>query len=327
MSLRVGILGAAGIAPAAIIAPASRRGDVEILAVASRSASGAAAYAERFGIPRSYGSYAELVADDDIDLVYVALPPSSHAEWTIAALEAGRHVLCEKPSAMNATQARRMADAAERTGRRFIEAFHDRYHPLTEHLLEVVGSGRLGAIRHITGTFRASNPFDPESIRHDPALGGGALMDLGCYPAHWLRSLGGEPRVVSAVATLNPMGADLSMLAQLEFASGATGTLDASMDDPTLTQRVEIVGERGSITADGMLFPSKGHSVVEVIDGIRRVSTVAGQETYDHQLAAIVDALASGAELPTEGADAVATMTLIDAVYAAAGFDREEYSA
>ncbi|WBM79998.1 Gfo/Idh/MocA family oxidoreductase [Cryobacterium breve] len=129
--LRIGILGAAGIAPAAIIRPARRRTDVVIAAVASRRASAAAAYALEHGIERSYGDYRALLADPDIDLVYVALPPSEHAEWSIAALEAGKDVLCEKPFAMNATEAGRMRRVAAETGQRLIEAFHDRYHPLS----------------------------------------------------------------------------------------------------------------------------------------------------------------------------------------------------
>jgi predicted dehydrogenase len=323
MVLRIGILGAAGIAPKAIIQPAGRRDDTVIAAVASRNADSASAYAQQHGIPVAHAGYRALLDDPTIDLVYNALPPSEHAEWSIAALEAGKDVLCEKPIAMNATQANAMRSAAERTGHRLIEAFHDRYHPLTAALLELVASGRLGSIRHIEARFTAGNPFSPTSLRHVPALGGGALMDLGCYPVHWVRSMIGEqPEVSSASATLNPLGADMSIEATLNFPSGATGLIVASMAD-TLDASLRIEGELGSVRAGSMVFPHLGHSIVETIDGITRISTVAGDTTYDHQLAAVVRALQSGEPLPTEGDDIVANMSLIDAIYAAAGFDRQ----
>jgi predicted dehydrogenase len=323
--LTIGILGAAGIAPKAIIVPALRRQDVRIQAIASRSEERAARFAGEHAIPVSYGSYRRLLDDPTIDLVYNALPPSEHAEWSIAALEAGKNVLCEKPFAMNSAQATLMSEAALRTGRRLIEAFHDRYHPLTGYLLQLVASGVLGRLTHIDATFSAHNPFDPASIRHDPAIGGGALMDLGCYPAHWLRSVSGEePVVLSAEGEANPLGADESIRAELRFPSGATGRLTASMAPiQRLTDSLRIEAENGSVEADGMVFPHNGHSVRELIDGIPRKLTVAGNETYDHQLAAVVRAFETGEPLPTEGHDPLGNMAVIDAIYAQAGFDRE----
>jgi predicted dehydrogenase len=322
--LRIGILGAAGIAPAAIIRPARRRTDVVIAAVASRRASAAAAYALEHGIERSYGDYRALLADPDIELVYVALPPSEHAEWSIAALEAGKDVLCEKPFAMNATEAGRMRRAAAETGRRLIEAFHDRYHPLSLELDAIVASGRLGELVSLRGEFSGSNPFDPTSIRHIPALGGGSLMDLGCYPLHWVRALTGEePLVTSAVATLNPLGADMSMDAALLFPSGVTARVSSSMIAGTLLNTsFDIVGTEGSVHVDNMVFPSRGHSIREVNRGIESWLTVRGNETYDHQLDAVVRGLASGEPLLTEGDDSLGNMTAIDAIYAAAGIER-----
>jgi predicted dehydrogenase len=322
--LRVGILGAAGIAPNAMIIPARRRDDVEIVAVASRSASSASAYAATHSIPRSYGGYAHMLVDPDIDLVYNALPPSEHALWSIAALGAGKHVLCEKPFAMSADEAQAMTDVAAASGFRLIEAFHDRYHPLSAEIDRVVASGRLGEIVSAHGDFTASIPFDPASIRHDPAMGGGSLMDLGCYAVHWLRTaLASEPEVLDATATVNTLGADLSMEASLRFPSGATARMTCSMvEGSELNSSLDLVGTLGTLHVDNMVFPSKGHFVSETRDGITRNWTVAGLESYDHQLAAVVDGLASGERLPTEGADSIAQMAAIDAIYAAAGFDR-----
>lgn len=322
--LRIGILGAAGIAPAAVIRPARRRSDVVIAAVASRRADAAADYAALHGIETSYGSYAELLADPSIDLVYNALPPSEHARMSIVALEAGKHVLCEKPFALNAGEAKRMRQVAEATGSRLIEAFHDRYHPLSLEIDTIAASGVIGDIVSLVADFSGSNPFDPLSIRHDPAVGGGALMDLGCYPVHWVRALTGEePRVLSATSTVNPLGADLSVDASLVFPSGITARVTTSMIEGTpLNSSLDIVGTRGTVHVDNMVFPSRGHSITTVIDGLATPLTVRGGDTYDHQLAAIVEGLISGAPLLTEGEDSVHNMALIDAIYAAAGFDR-----
>jgi predicted dehydrogenase len=314
----IGILGAAGIAPAALLRPARRRDDVVVAAVASRR--GARGYADRFGIERAYDSYEELLADTDLDLVYNALPPSLHARWSIAALEAGKHVLCEKPFTRNAPEAERVIEAAERSGRRVIEAFHDHYHPLSGWIRRFLAEHSLGTVRRLEAVFTGAAPFDPASIRHDPALGGGALMDLGCYPIHWLRAaLAAEPEVRRAEARLNPLGADLEIEADLEFPGRVAARVFASMaEGVALASTLTVEGERGVLHVDNVVFPSQGHSIATDIDGVPRRRTVAGEETYDHQLAAVVGALASGEPLPTEGRDAVRNMRVIDAVYAAA---------
>jgi len=320
--LTIGILGAAGIAPAAVIRPAARRDDTVIGAVASRSLEAAEQYASIHGIPAAYGSYQALIEDPAIDLVYVALPPSEHARWTIAALQAGKHVLCEKPIAMNSGEAERMVAAAEQAGRRFIEAFHDRYHPLSRRIDEVVASGRLGTIRRLRADFSAENLFDPRSLRHVPELGGGALMDLGCYPVHWVRALTGEePMIESASGTPNPLGTDLGIAAELRFPSGIIATVTASMEPGLpLSNYLVVEGDEGTLEVNNLVFPSSGHSLRETVDGIDRPSTVAGLTTYDHQLEAVVAAVETGAPTLTEGDDILGNARTIDAIYAAAGF-------
>ncbi|MFC0680634.1 Gfo/Idh/MocA family protein [Lysobacter korlensis] len=320
MSLRIGILGAAAIAPAAVLRPARRRDDVEVAAVAARSAERADAYARQHGIARAYGSYEELVADPAIDLVYVALPNSLHAEWSIAALRAGKHVLCEKPFAMNATEARRMTEAAGETGRRLIEAFHDDYHPLAARTAEL--AAEIGPIRSVEAVFLVTNRFEPGALRHEPSLGGGALMDLGCYAVHGVRRLlGEEPTVVSATAVLGPAGVDESIEARLEFPSGAIAMVRASMA-AEFANWIRFESDTGRVEIEGVVFPARGHSIRSRISGVERVQTVGGDETYDHQLAAIVQALKDGTPLPTEGDDPVANMVVIDAIYAVAGVHR-----
>ncbi|MDJ0336313.1 Gfo/Idh/MocA family oxidoreductase [Salinibacterium sp. G-O1] len=316
--LTIGLLGASGIAQRSVIDPAHRRDDVRVTAVAGRK--DPSAYAAEHKIPTAYTGYDALLSDDSIDLVYVALPPSEHARWTIAALEAGKDVLCEKPITMNAAEAIAVRDAAERTGHRVIEAFHDYYHPLQGWLREFVESGQLGTITEVTAEFNATNTFDPASLRHDPALGGGALMDLGCYPVHWVRSLFGEPTSTVATAELNPLGADRSTEATLTFAGGITCHLRTNAgEDATFQSFIHITGSAGTVHVENMVFPSAGHSIEIDRQGLSFVSTVAGDTTYDHQLSAVIDSLRAGTTLPTEGGDYVNNMKVIDGIYTAAG--------
>ena len=326
MTTRIGLLGGSGIAGAAVLLPVRRRDDVVVTAVASRSA--AQSYATHHGIPRAYDTYEELLADDGVDLVYNALPPSMHASWTIAALQAGKDVLCEKPFTMNAAEARRVVAAASSTGRRVIEAFHDHYHPLSAWIRQLVADRVLGPIRSASAVFDGSNPYVPGALRHEPHLGGGALMDLGCYPVHWLRSLfPGTPVVTSAAADRNPSGADVSMRAELVFPGEVTAIVSASMaEGVTLKSDLVLVGDDGTLTVDNIVFPSAGHSIRLELDGVPFVTTVAGRTTYDHQLEAVLDGLRTGTPLPTEGADPVGNMAVIDAIYEAAGFDRSAWS-
>jgi predicted dehydrogenase len=316
VTTRIGLLGGSGIAGNAVIWPVRRRDDVVVAAVASRSG------ARTYGVPLVYDSYDALLADPSIDLVYNALPPSMHASWTIAALRAGKDVLCEKPFTMNAAEARQVVAVAADTGRRVIEAFHDHYHPLSAWIRDNVHV--LGEIQRAEAVFTGSTPYAPGTLRHEPALGGGALMDLGCYPVHWLRSLfPGAPSVTAASAVRNPSGADIRMRASLTFPGGVAASIEASMvEGVPLKSTLALTGSRGSLLVDNIVFPSAGHSIRLEIDGVVRVSTVAGRTTYDHQLEAVLVALRTGSPLPTEGDDPIANMVAIDAIYAAAGFDR-----
>jgi predicted dehydrogenase len=322
----IGILGAAGIAVNAIIWPVRRRDDVRVGAVASRS--WATEYAEEHDIERAYPTYDALLADPGVDLVYNALPPSMHAEWTIAALRAGKNVLCEKPFTMTAAEAARVVAAANETGMRVVEAFHDHYHPLSAWIRSTVDGGVLGRIHWAEAVFTGPNRFAPNTLRHEPSLGGGALMDLGCYPVHWVRSLfPGTPVVTCAAATRNPAGADLSIDAELAFGDGVTAVVRASMAEGVpLRSALTLEAERGRLVVENIVFPSAGHSVQLHLDGVPRVSTVAGRQTYDHQLEAVLTALDTGGPLPTEGADPVANMAVIDDIYAAAGFSRSAWA-
>lgn len=316
---RIGILGAAGIAPRAIIDPARRRSDTVIAAVASRSK--ASSYAAENGIPTAYDSYDALLADPSIDIVYNALPPTGHAEWSVKALAAGKHVLCEKPISVTAAEARTMVAAAEANGRVLAEAFHDRYHPAFAHLLAL--KPRLGAIRALAAEFRVDIPYDPANIRYDPLQGGGAMMDLGCYPLHWLRSfMGSEPEVLQASARLCELGSDTKVEASFRFPGDVPATLLADIQDGPFRGMLRIEAENGTVELDNPCLPHNGHSFRERLDGGYRVYTVAGGTTYDYQLDAFVRAVETGAALPTGGSDAIGNMLALDLIYKRAGVER-----
>src|SRR5579862_8537554 len=216
--VRIGCLGAARIANAALVKPARTTPGAAVAAIAARDGDRARAYAAKHGIPASYGSYADLLADPSVDAVYNPLPNGLHGAWTIRALEAGKHVLCEKPFTANAEEAAAVAEVATRTGLVVMEAFHWRYHPLAARMLEVVASGELGTVSRVEAMVCFPN-LKRDDIRWDLGLAGGAMMDAGCYAVHLVRALAGaEPSVVSARAELRSPGVDKTMVADLAFA-------------------------------------------------------------------------------------------------------------
>mgnify|MGYP003643450148 FL=1 len=321
--IRIGILGAAKIAPKALIQPARERTDCGVVAVAARDADRAQAYADEHGIPHVAGSYEALLARNDIDLIYNALPPHRHADLTIAALEAGKAVLCEKPFAMNAGEASRMVEASIHTGKPLIEAFHYRFHPAFQRVLDIVRSGQLGAVRRIEAAFDVTIPYRPGELRHTLAVGGGALMDLGCYPLHAVRTLiGAEPTVVSATAHCEHPGVDLRTVAELAFPGGETASIRTSMaPDTPFDAWIRVEGSDGRLEIINPIHPHRGHSITATINGKTETFTVDGEATYNHQLAHVIDVLAGRAAPLTGGQDAVGNMAAIDAIYRAAGLN------
>lgn len=318
--VRIGLLGASQIAPLAVIASAARRDDVEVVAVAARDPERAASFAAEHGIARVASTYDELISDPGIDLVYNGLPPVSHAPLSVAAMKAGRHVLCEKPFAMNASEARRMVEVALQTGRLCVEGFHYFYHPLFARVLEIVRSGQLGPLVAMSGAFDVEIPDVAGNIRHDLALGGGALMDLGCYPLHMLRHIAGsEPQVLSAQAKVGRPRIDLSMDAELQF-SGIPARISCDMSAGiAIRAEFAVIGQNGRLHVNNPIHPYLGHQLTLLVNGEETSEQVDGQSTFDHQLEAVVEAVRGGAVVQTGGADAVANMEAIDAIYVAAG--------
>jgi predicted dehydrogenase len=218
---------------------------VQIVGVGSRDRARAEAYASERGLERAYGSYDELLADPDIDAVYVALPNALHVEWSIRALEAGKHVLSEKPLSREPAEIERAFDVAERADRVLMEGFMYRHHPQTKKLKQLVDEGAIGELRLVRTQF--SFTLDrPNDVRWDPELGGGALLDLGCYCVSGSRLLAGEPEVVHAERTLAPSGADARFAATMRFANGVLAHFDCALDLPLRTE-LEAVGSEGSL--------------------------------------------------------------------------------
>jgi predicted dehydrogenase len=320
-ALRIGVLGAARIVPVALVAPARNVAEVAVTAVAARDERRASSFARRHGIPRVLSSYDALVADPDVDAVYVPLPNGLHCEWTLRALEAGKHVLCEKPIASNAAEAERMAGAAERAGRVLMEAFHWRYHPLAARIIQLASDGTLGKVQRIE-TNMCVPLLLPGNIRYDYALGGGATMDTGCYAVSMLRWLAGaEPEVVHAEAKLSSAKVDRFMSAEVSFADGRTGRVRCSLFSAVLLDiSARVVGDRGEMRVLNPVAPHvMSHRIVVRTAEGRRVERVPGASTYEHQLRAFADAVLRGGPVLTSARDGVANMRVIDRIYEAAG--------
>lgn len=315
--IRIGILGAAKIARGALIDPAKGRQDIHIVAVAARDGARAQAFADQHGIPMAVTGYESLIERDDIDAIYNALPPSRHADLTIAALRTGKHVLCEKPFALNAAEAQAMVQAAVSADRVLMEAFHYRYHPLFDSLLETVRSGQLGTLQDMQATFVANVPARDGELRFDPKLGGGSLMDMGTYCVHWCRSIAGrEPVVRGSEMQIGPTGVDLHTRAELDFGAGLSARIDCGMDLP-FSARIEVRGSAGRLVAENPLVPQLGHRLTLELDGREQTpQTFDRVSTYACQLQVFIDAVTRGVVPVTSGEDSIAQMKVIDAIRA-----------
>jgi predicted dehydrogenase len=321
--VRIGVLGAARIAPVALVRPARRVPEVTVAAVAARAPGRAREFAARHGIDTAHDSYEALVADPTLDAVYIPLPNGLHARWTLAALRAGKHVLCEKPLTSNAEQAAAVAAEVAAGGPVVMEAFHYRYHPLARRMAELVGSGELGEVRRVETEMGFPLPVFTD-IRYRYDLAGGALMDAGCYAVHCLRLLapGGPPVVTAATAkTLRrDRRVDRAMTARFDLPGGGTGVARTALWSARVPRiRAKVVGSRGTLTVANFALPQLFHRFVVRVDGRRRRERFEATPTYLHQLRAFAAAVRGEPTNLTPPSDSVATMTLIDEIYRAAG--------
>ena len=324
--LRIGTLGAARITPAALLKPARLVTETSVVAVAARDQARASAFASKHGIDRVHRSYEALLADEEIDAVYNPLPNGLHGAWTKRALEAGKHVLCEKPFTANAVEAAEVARVAEQCGLVVMEAFHYRYHPLAQRMHDIVADGRLGRVRRIETWMCIPLPLRKD-IRYQLDLAGGATMDVGAYAIHMQRLLGGEPEVLSATARLAKPGVDRWMSADLRFAGGADGRMTCALWSSSLLRiAVRVTGDGGQMKVFNPTGPQYYNRLTVRTPEATTHERVRGDATYTYQLRAFAAAVLRGEPTLTPPADSIANMTVIDQVYRAAGLEPREPS-
>jgi predicted dehydrogenase len=277
----------------ALITPLQVSKRNELLAVASRSQESADAYAKEQKIPRAYGSYESLLADPDIDVIYNPLPNHLHAEWTIKAVEAGKHVLCEKPLALNVDDVDAMRHAARKHGRVVAEAFMYRHHPQTLKVQEIVKSGSLGVLKLIRGSFSFVLTHEGD-VRLNPAWGGGSIWDVGCYPISYARMVTGlEPVEVFGWQAEGPTGIDETFVGQLRFEGGIHAQFDSSFVVPFRAQ-MEIVGSEGTLNIPAPFKPGVNEKIHLTRDETTETITVKGQELYLGEVEDMADAILLG---------------------------------
>lgn len=325
--LGIGLLGAARITDKAVIDPTRVIPQCRLVAIAARDMARAKAFAETHTIGVVCDTYDEVIAFEEVDLIYNPLPIHLHADWTIKALNAGKHVLCEKPFAMNTDEAAAMLAASETSGNRLIEAFHYRYHPAFETCLEWLAADEIGELKALHATFDVEIKDNGTEIRHRVETGGGAMMDLGCYPLHWALSVVGEtPSHVSSSATLTPSGVDESMHADLMFPSGVAAHLRTNMGPGAQFKAdLKLIGSRGEIRFINPLAPHNPFVPGRLLSSHGREAEISPISTYTYQLAAVKRALETGAALPTEGAMILRQQTVLDAIYEMAGLRHLRY--
>ena len=287
--LRWGLLSTARINDA-LIGPLRKSKRNRLLAVASRTQEKADTYAGKHKIKKAYGSYAQLLVDPEIDVIYNPLPNHMHAEWTIRAVEAGKHVLCEKPLALTVAEVDAITAAARRHDRVVAEAFMYRSHAQTRKVKELVLAGTIGKVKLVRGsfTFRLTEPGD---YRLDPAMGGGSLWDVGCYPLSYTRSLlGAEPLEVFGQQVTGPTGVDESFAAQLRFADDVFAQFDCSFAVP-FHVFMEIVGDEGTLIVPNPFNPGPSENIFMPTKGKMRPFMVKGGSSYGGEVEDLADAI------------------------------------
>ena len=312
--MRLGLLSTADINRKVI--PGARASEkVDLVAVASRDQARAEAYAKQWEIERAYGSYEALLDDPDIDAVYISLPNTMHREWSIRSVEAGKHVICEKPFSKRPEDVEAAYDAAERTGRLLTEAFMYRHNPQTAKLVELARSGTVGEIRIVRSAFSYSL-YDTENIRLRTDVDGGSLMDVGCYCVSGSRLLAGEPHSVSGQAYIGPSGTDWVFTGAMRFAGDVHALFDCGTCLPNRDE-LEVIGTEGSLFLD-----DPWHCNVPVIEirrdgGVERVELDA-VDSYRLELENLADAIAGEAPLLLGREDALGQARTIEALFRSA---------
>jgi xylose dehydrogenase (NAD/NADP) len=315
--LRWGVLSTANIGRAAVIPAIQRSGNGKVIAVASRNEEKARLFADDLGIPRALGSYKALLAAEDIEAVYIPLPNSLHREWTIKAAEAGKHILCEKPLALNAAECDEMEMAARRHGVLLMEAFMYRFHPQTEKVLQLIRQGAIGTVRLIHAAFTFRLAHRATNIRLQPDLGGGALMDVGCYCVNVSRTMAGkEPVEVQAYAHWAETGVDEQLVGTLRFADGLLAQFDCALN---LERRemYQVVGTDGHLDVPQAFLPGSADTTIIQRHGRRTetIHTILGVDEYQLMVEHFADCILHQSPVRYPPSEAAANMQAIEALY------------
>ena len=297
----------------AVIPPLRASARNQLVAVASRTSEQAQAYAKEWNIPRAFGSYEALLADPDIDVIYNSLPNSLHAEWTIKAVQAGKHVLCEKPIAVTVEQVDAMAAAAQKAGVVLAEAFMYRHHLQTLKVQELVESGAIGELRLVHGSF-TYNLARPGDVRLDPALDGGSIWDVGCYPISYARCvIGAEPVEVFGWQVTGPSGVDVTFVGQMRFAGDVIARFDSSFRMPDRAH-IEVVGSEGIINVPDPFKPERDHKILLTRNGETETLALPDQMLYLGEVEDMADAILLGRDPRISLDDSCANVAVIVAL-------------
>jgi len=314
--LRWGVLSTADITRA-LIAPLRSSKRNQLLAVSSRSLDKAREYARSHKIDRVYGSYADLLSDPEIDVIYNPLPNHLHAEWTIKAIQAGKHVLCEKPLALDLAEVDAISAAGEKHGRTAVEAFMYRTHPQTLKVQEIVESGKLGTVSLVRGSFTYLGTA-PDNYRWRPEMGGGGLWDVGCYPLSYTRAvLGTEPLEVFGWQVTGPTGVDVRFTAQMLFPNNVHAQFDCSVETPYHVF-MELVGDEGTLNIPHPFNPGMREKLYLTRKGKVETITVMGRDTYAGEVEDMADAILNAKPPRISLADSRANTVAILALFESA---------
>lgn len=321
--VRWGVLSSANIGVKAVSPAIVASSNGQLVAVGSRNVQRAAELYSFAPNVRIYDNYQSIIDDPTIEAIYIPVPNSLHAEWTLKALQAGKHVLCEKPLATTAEEAATMIEAARAHKVLLMEAFMYRFHPQIQWALERVNAGAIGPVRLVRASFSFDIRSHPENIRLSAELAGGSLMDVGCYPVNFCRAVYGRPPVTVAarVHVDRPGGVDMAMNAVLDFGDGCFGLIDSSFE-LTNRQMTEIIGEQGAITIPVPFVPGNNETTAFLIKGGQmKEKNFSRIDQYQLQVEHFATCIRTGQE-PARGlSETLENMATIEAIYQAAGHD------
>jgi xylose dehydrogenase (NAD/NADP) len=316
--IKWGILGCAGIADQHMISAIQQEDASEVLAIASRNVEKSRLFAKKHGIPRSYGSYEELLSDKDVEAIYIPLPNHLHREWVVKAANAGKHVLCEKPLALNASEAIEMAEASRKANVTLAEAFMYRHHPRYDRAKEIIRSGQIGDIRGLVGLFTFDLSHRTDDIRFRSDMGGGSIYDDGCYPISASRMLlGDEPEAVTVHSMFSSRHdyVDMMNTALLEYPKGIGAMLQFGMWCDGRNE-ITVLGSKGSLTIPNAFYydPPAETSIIIHVQGERTEERFANINHYLYQVKDFNSSVLGICNLSYQSNDFIANMKVIDAM-------------